>query len=67
MRVDVNGQVEFLGNGDHACEAALAHTVRDKTEAAYNRTDLFERRRKLMGAWATFATAKVADVVSLHA
>jgi integrase len=32
------------------CEAALAHTVRDKTEAAYNRSDLFERRRKLMGA-----------------
>jgi integrase len=49
------------------CEAALAHTVRDKTEAAYNRTDLFERRRKLMGTWAAFATAKQADVVSLHA
>ena len=49
------------------CEAALAHTVRDKAEAAYNRTDLFERRRKLMGAWAAFATAKQADVVSLHA
>jgi integrase len=48
------------------CEAALAHTVRAKTEAAYNRTDLFERRRKLMGAWAAFATAKPADVVSLH-
>lgn len=49
------------------CEAALAHTVRDKTEAAYNRTDLFERRRKLMGAWAAFATARPAEVVSLHA
>jgi integrase len=49
------------------CEAALAHTVRDKTEAAYNRSDLFERRRKLMGAWAAFATAEPADVVSLHA
>jgi len=48
------------------CEAALAHTVRDETEAAYNRSDLFERRRKLMGAWAAFATAKPADVVSLH-
>jgi integrase len=49
------------------CEAALAHTVRDKTEAAYNRTDLFERRRKLMSAWAAFATAKPADVVALRA
>ena len=38
------------------CEAALAHSLRDKTEAAYHRTDLFERRRELMTAWAAFAT-----------
>jgi integrase len=38
------------------CEAALAHTIRDKSEAAYNRTDLFDRRRELMTAWAAFAT-----------
>ena len=25
------------------CEAALSHTLRDKTEAAYHRTDLFDR------------------------
>lgn len=43
------------------CEAALAHTVRDKTEAAYNRTDLFDRRRELMDAWSAFATAEPAD------
>ncbi len=49
------------------CEAALAHTLRDKTEAAYNRTDLFERRRELMETWAAFATAKPADVVVLRA
>jgi integrase len=49
------------------CEAALAHTVRDKAEAAYNRTDLFERRRKLMDAWQTFATAKPADILTLRA
>ena len=30
------------------CESALAHTLRDKTEAAYNRTDLFDRRRDLI-------------------
>jgi hypothetical protein len=40
------------------CEAALAHTLRDKTEAAYYRTDLFDRRRELMDTWAKFATAK---------
>ena len=37
------------------CEAALAHSLRDKTGAAYHRTDLFDRRRELMAAWAAFA------------
>ncbi len=37
-------------------EAALAHAKEDKTEAAYQRSDLFERRRKLMAEWSTFAT-----------
>ncbi len=32
-------------------EAALAHSNQDKTEAAYMRSDLFERRRELMDAW----------------
>ena len=35
-------------------EAALAHVIKDKAEAAYARTDLFERRRELMEAWAAF-------------
>jgi integrase len=39
-------------------EAALAHANADKTEAAYQRSDLFERRRELMRAWADFATGK---------
>jgi integrase len=38
-------------------ELALAHTVSDKTAAAYNRSDLFDRRRRLMQQWATFCTA----------
>jgi integrase len=33
-------------------EAALAHTIRDKVEAAYRRTDLFDKRRALMDEWA---------------
>ena len=37
-------------------ESALAHVVKDKTEAAYFRSDLFELRRKLMSAWERFAT-----------
>lgn len=40
-------------------EMALAHAVADKVEAAYRRSDLFEKRRRLMDAWATFcATPK---------
>ncbi|MCC7253177.1 MAG: integrase arm-type DNA-binding domain-containing protein [Hyphomicrobium sp.] len=35
-------------------EAALAHVLGDKTEAAYQRGDLLEKRRKLMEAWAGF-------------
>jgi integrase len=43
---------------DAVPEAALAHALKDKTEAAYHRTDLFERRRELMTAWAAFATSQ---------
>jgi integrase len=48
-------------------EAALAHTIRNKVEAAYNRSDLFERRRDLMTTWSKYATSKPADVVALRA
>ena len=49
------------------CEAALAHTLKDKAEAAYARSDLFERRRELMEAWSRFLNPQPADVVSLDA
>ena len=35
-------------------EAALAHKVRNQIEAAYRRSDLFERRRRLMNDWARY-------------
>jgi len=35
-------------------EMSLAHTIRDKTEAAYFRSDLLEKRRKLIKDWAYF-------------
>jgi hypothetical protein len=35
---------------------ALAHTIPDKTEAAYRRGDLFEKRRAMMNAWAEWCT-----------
>lgn len=36
------------------CEQALAHTISSKTEAAYRRGDLLEKRRELMEAWAVY-------------
>jgi integrase len=50
-------------------ELALGHTVGDGTERAYRRTDLFDRRRKLMEAWARFCTNPTApaEIVPLHA
>ena len=36
------------------CELALAHVNSDGVEAAYRRTDLFERWRVLMEEWSSF-------------
>ena len=36
------------------CEMALAHAIPNAVEAAYRRGDLFDKRRKLMDAWAEF-------------
>jgi integrase len=35
-------------------EAALAHTIANKVEAAYRRSDLFEKRRVLMQEWGSY-------------
>jgi len=35
-------------------EAALAHTIENKVEAAYRRGDLFEKRRRMMEDWSRF-------------
>ena len=49
-------------------EMALAHTIGDKVEAAYRRGDLFEKRRKLMEAWAIYCEGQpVGEVVLLAA
>ncbi len=48
-------------------EAALAHGIKDKAEAAYARSDLFDKRRDLMQAWANLATPETlgANVIAL--
>jgi len=39
------------------CEAALAHGIKDKAEAAYARGDLFQKRAALMQDWSTYANS----------
>jgi hypothetical protein len=40
---------------------ALAHVVGDRVEAAYRRGDLFQKRRQLAEAWATFCDSPTAS------
>jgi integrase len=42
-------------------EHALAHTIGDKAEQAYRRSDALERRRELMQAWADFCDSRGSD------
>lgn len=46
-------------------EFALAHVVGDAAEQAYARSDLFEKRRKMMEAWAAYLTAELGKVVRI--
>jgi integrase len=48
-------------------EMALAHAVGDKVEAAYRRGDLFDKRRQLAAAWASFCDGSAGgEVVPLR-
>ena len=47
-------------------EAALAHRLKDKAEAAYARGDLFDKRRQLMEAWAALITGDKRTNAHLH-
>jgi hypothetical protein len=59
---------EMTGFPREVKEAALAHTVRDKVEAAYRRSDLFDKRRDLMDQWGRFclSAGSAGDVVELR-
>ncbi len=49
-------------------EMALAHVLRDKTEAAYRRGDLFEKRARLMADWARYCSkpSTPAEVIAIR-
>ena len=48
---------EKTNHAHEVAEAALAHTIGDKVVAAYQRGDLFEKRRQLMLDWADFVNS----------
>jgi integrase len=55
-RTDFSGEV---------AEMALAHTIKNETEAAYRRGDLLHQRRKMMETWANFCGA-TGDVILIR-
>ena len=55
-------------NTAHAVmESALAHTIPNKAEAAYARSDLLAKRATLLAKWARYIAAETATVVELRA
>ena len=59
----VSEETNFPGE---LAEAALAHAVKDKTEAAYRRGNLLEKRRKLMEAWGAYCNTVEASGSVVH-
>ena len=45
---------ELTGYASEIAEAALAHSKSDKVEAAYFRSDLFDKRRRMLSDWSIF-------------
>jgi integrase len=56
---------ETRPEGREVVEAALAHTIKDKAEAAYARSDLLEKRRLLMDAWAEHCVPPSGETLQL--
>jgi integrase len=55
------------GHASDLVEQSLAHAVGSVVERAYRRSDVLERRRGLMSAWAAYLTQPPAEIVRLVA
>jgi hypothetical protein len=55
--INARSAAECTNFTNEVCEAALAHVIESKAEAAYRRGDLFDKRRGLMEAWALYCAA----------
>ena len=60
----VGEETSFAGD---VAEMALAHTIKDKTEAAYRRGNMLDKRRILMDNWADYCASSVTNIVRLTA
>jgi integrase len=47
-------------------EMALAHTIKDKSEAAYRRGDALDKRRRLMAEWAGYLERPAVGTATIH-
>jgi integrase len=47
---------EMTSTAGDVVEAALAHTIGNRVEAAYRRTNYLEKRRSLMDAWSEYVS-----------
>lgn len=56
---------EKTNTAHEVAERALAHKTTNKVEAAYARSDLFEKRRRLMEAWASYLNRNQDNVVTI--
>ena len=56
---------EQTNTSREVAERALAHKISNKVEAAYARSDLFEKRRKLMNTWASYLISGNENVIAL--
>ena len=54
------------GQSRELAEAALGHAVKNQTEAAYNRTTLFDLRRNLMEKWSLYLVGGSAKVLRMR-
>ena len=61
MRSSFRDWCSETGVAREVAEAALAHVVKNKVEAAYARSDLLDRRREVVEAWAAYLASERRD------
>ena len=66
LAAGLSAEGELAPEALRRAEAALAHVNKDKSESAYARSDVFEKRRMMMESWASYLTAQTSEVVALE-